>query len=302
MANRKKRGRAISGILILDKPLEISSNVAVQRVKRHFYAQKAGHTGSLDPLATGVLPICFGHATKISSFLLESDKGYQFTMRLGQTSSTGDCEGEISDERPVPELTESLLKDICQQFRGDLQQIPPMYSALKHQGERLYTLARKGQVVDRPARDITIKKLKLISKSESSLTFDVLCTKGTYIRTLAEDIGEAIGCGAHLIYLRRTSTGPFNLDNAVSLEKVKACDGDFSKLDKYLQSFDVALEDYPLVTCTDEQKNDLCLGRKVPFENIPDNETVRLYDEAGEIFGLAKDTGKGELAPFKIFK
>jgi len=301
MARRKRAGRALSGILILDKPLEISSNIAVQRVKRHFFAAKAGHTGSLDPMATGVLPICLGHATKISSFLLASDKGYRFVMRLGQTTTTGDVEGDVIEEKPIPDISEQQLLQICQDFQGNIQQIPPMYSALKHNGQRLYALARKGEVVDRPPRDIEIKSIKLVAQDAQTLTFDVVCTKGTYIRTLAEDIGLAIGCGAHLIFLRRTLTGPFDIENAITLEQLEACDGDYDLLDKHLQCLDVALQDFPEVVCNEEQKSDLCMGRKIAFDNIPNNPIIRLYDEQGAIFGMAKENNLGQLAPTKIF-
>jgi len=301
MARRKRAGRAISGILILDKPLELSSNIAVQRVKRHFFAAKAGHTGSLDPMATGVLPICLGHATKISSFLLESDKGYRFVMRLGQTTTTGDVEGDVLEEKPIPNIGDELLLQICQDFQGKIQQIPPMYSALKHNGQRLYALARKGEVVDRPPRDIEIKSIALIAKDAQTLTFDVVCTKGTYIRTLAEDIGKAIGCGAHLIFLRRTLTGPFSIEKSITMEQLEACDGNYELLDEYLQCLDMALQDFPEVVCSGSQKSDLCMGRKIAFDNIPKEPLIRLYDEKGAIFGMAKENSLGQLAPTKIF-
>lgn len=301
MARRKKPGRNISGILIFDKPLDISSNHAVQRVKRHFFANKAGHTGSLDPLATGVLPICLGNATKVSSFLLASDKGYRFVMKLGQTTTTGDAEGEVLLERPVPEIKEVDFIELLLRFSGKLQQIPPMYSALKHKGERLYTLARRGETVERPPRDIHIKVLELVSINEQEVTVDVLCTKGTYVRTLAEDIGEALGCGAHLVFLRRTKTGPFDIQASVTLEQLEACDGDYQQLDQYLLDLDVALLEYPKLNFSDEQKVRLCMGQKVIFKGVPEADVIRMYDENGDIFGLGKYADVDEFAPVKIF-
>lgn len=301
MARRKKPGRDISGILIFDKPLDISSNHAVQRVKRHFFANKAGHTGSLDPLATGVLPICLGNATKVSSFLLASDKGYRFVMKLGQTTTTGDAEGEVLLERPVSEIIDADFIKLLQRFSGKLQQIPPMYSALKHNGQRLYALARRGETVERPPRDIHIKFLELVSINEQEITVDVLCSKGTYVRTLAEDIGEALGCGAHLVFLRRTKTGPFDIQASVTLEQLEACDGDYQKLDQYLLNLDVALLDYPKLTFSNEQKIRLCMGQKIIFESVPEADVIRLYDENGDIFGLGKYADVDELAPVKIF-
>jgi tRNA pseudouridine55 synthase len=301
VVNRKKKGRDVSGILILDKPLNISSNQAVQRVKRLYDAKKVGHTGSLDPLASGVLPICLGHATKVSQYLLASDKTYQFTMRLGQTTSTGDVEGELVCEKKIPLIDLDALNQLLDKFTGDIQQIPPMYSALKHKGQRLYALARQGQVVDRPARSVTIKSLTLLSRTSDSLTLEACCTKGTYIRTLAEDLGNALGCGAHVTFLRRIKTGPFALAKAVTLEQLELVQGDFAALDGLLHSLDMALQDYPAMSFSDEDKSYLCLGRKIQVEDVVCEPLIRLNDMNGAIFGLGKWDGDHQLAPVRIF-
>jgi len=301
VAQRIKKGRDISGIIILDKPLNISSNHAVQRIKRLFGAKKVGHTGSLDPLASGVLPICLGHATKVSQYLLASDKRYQFTMQLGQTTTTGDVEGDVVLERPVPAIDQEKVSALLESFCGIIQQIPPMYSALKHKGQRLYKLARAGQVVERPAREVVIKSLKLISQTPNSLTLEVCCTKGTYVRTLAEDLGEGIGCGAHVTFLRRIKTGPFELNSSLTLEQLEADAGDRVALDNLLLGLDIALLEYPEVICSEQQKADLCMGRRIDFEGLIEEPLIRLNNSQGLIFGLGKWSEEGQLAPVKIF-
>ena len=301
MADRKKRGRDISGILILDKPLNISSNRAVQIIKRLYDAKKVGHTGSLDPLASGVLPICLGHATKVSPYLLASDKTYQFTMKLGETTDTGDAEGRVVHKREVSDISEQQIAALLQAFTGDIQQVPPMYSALKHKGQRLYDLARAGQVVERPARGVTIKSLSLLSKTSDSLTLEVCCTKGTYVRTLAEDLGEKLGCGAHVTFLRRIKTGPFELEDAVTIDQLEQLNGDFDPLDQQLKSLDMALQDYPLVRCNREETSDLCFGRRIQLVDLAPSPLIRLYDANGDIFGLGKWLEGNYLAPVRIF-
>lgn len=228
--------RDIHGILLLDKPKGISSNAALQIVKRLFKAKKAGHTGSLDPLATGLLPICFGKATKSSHILLEADKHYQTTARLGIKTDTGDAEGNMIAESPVPDLTIADLEKVLDRFRGPISQIPSMFSALKHQGQPLYKLARQGITIERQAREITIKNLTLLELKGNTLRLDIHATKGTYVRTLVEDIGEALGCGAHVIELRRLGSGPYTADQMLSveiLEHILEKEG-IDKLDEYL--------------------------------------------------------------------
>ena len=213
--------RPLDGVLLFDKPLELSSNVALQKVRRLFQAEKAGHTGTLDPLATGLLPICFGEATKFSNALLDADKTYRALLRLGQTTTTGDAEGEIVTEHPV-EVRQSDVDAVLAKFRGAIQQLPPMHSALKHQGKPLYEYIRKGETVERELRSVTIHELVLNAFSGNEMDISVRCSKGTYVRTLAEDIGAALGCGAHLIGLRRTAIAHFDLRDAYSLPQLEA--------------------------------------------------------------------------------
>ncbi|MEN8214397.1 MAG: tRNA pseudouridine(55) synthase TruB, partial [Pseudomonadota bacterium] len=233
---RRRKGRNISGILLLDKPLNLTSNAALQRVKRFYKADKAGHTGSLDPLATGLLPICLGAATKASAFLLDADKRYLTTVKLGEKTSTADAEGEVIEQRSVEGVTPQRVEEILQQFIGDIEQLPPMYSAVKHKGERLYKLAREGKEVERQPRQITIYSIGLVSLQDDLLELDIHCSKGTYVRTLAEDIGEALGCGGHVAALRRTAVGPYDGSNMVPLEKVErlGLEGDLQALDQLL--------------------------------------------------------------------
>lgn len=215
--------RPLDGVLLFDKPLELSSNTALQKIRRLFQAEKAGHTGTLDPLATGLLPICFGEATKFSSALLDADKTYRASLRLGQTTSTGDAEGEILEERPV-DIARADVDDVLERFHGEIRQIPPMHSALKHQGKPLYEYIRKGETVERAPRDVVIHDLVLDHFAGNMLDITVRCSKGTYIRTLAEDIGAALGCGAHLIALRRTAIAHFDLRNAYDWQQLEALD------------------------------------------------------------------------------
>ncbi len=232
MARRHRRGRPVHGILLLDKPNGGSSNHALQRAKRLFGASKAGHTGSLDPLATGMLPICFGEATKLSAFLLDADKGYETTLKLGVTTNSADSDGEVLETRQVPEdLTAERFAQVCERFVGDLMQVPPMVSAIKIDGQRLYKLAREGKEVERPPRPVTIFSLEVLSFSGDSARLSVRCSKGTYIRSLVTDIGEALGCGAHVTALRRTFVCPFEQYPMVSIETLEqmAADVDMSE-------------------------------------------------------------------------
>lgn len=222
----KHRGRAIHGILLLDKPLGLSSNQALQRVRHALGAAKGGHTGALDPLATGMLPLCFGEATRLAGLLLTSDKAYVTEARLGARTTTGDAEGEIIDERPVPTLDAARIEQVLARFRGDIVQVPPMYSALKHQGRTLYSLARQGVEVERAARPVHIHELRCTEATTQTLQLDVTCSKGTYIRTLVEDIGEALGCGAHVSALRRTWVAPFQNQPMHTLDELLALDAE----------------------------------------------------------------------------
>jgi tRNA pseudouridine55 synthase len=217
MGRRRSTGRKVNGILLLDKPLGITSNDALQRVKHLFRARKAGHTGSLDPLATGLLPICLGEATKISAFLLDADKRYRVKVKLGVTTTTADAEGEVLEEKPITGVDQARIEAALESFRGEIDQLPPMYSAIKHKGERLYNLARQGIEVEREPRRITIHSLVLLDWQAPEFSLDVHCSKGTYVRTLAEDIGNVLGCGAHVTALHRSGVGPFGDAQMVSM-------------------------------------------------------------------------------------
>ena len=239
MAQVKRIRRNVSGVLILDKPRGMSSNAALQKVRWLLNAEKAGHTGSLDPLATGVLPLCFGEATKFSQYLLDADKGYETLARLGVTTTTGDAEGEVLEERQVT-VGREALEAVLPRFRGEIEQVPPMYSALKKDGQPLYKLARAGEVVEREARSVTIARLELLAFEAPCATLAVSCSKGTYIRTLVEDIGRELGCGAHVAALRRTQAGPFGLAQAVTLEELVQvhAEGGNEALDRFLLPVD----------------------------------------------------------------
>ena len=209
MGRRKNKGRAVHGVVLLDKPLKISSNHALQKIKRLFNAAKAGHTGSLDPLASGMLPVCLGEATKISAFLLDADKTYRFKCKLGEKTTTADAEGEVIERKPFEHITQQDIENCLTDFIGDIMQVPPMYSALKKDGQRLYDLARQGIEVERKARPVTIYSLELLSYENGEAELLTRCSKGTYVRTLAEDIGEKLGSCAYVTELRRTSVGPY---------------------------------------------------------------------------------------------
>ncbi len=228
--SKRKSGCDVHGILLLDKRLGVSSNRALQEVRRLFNANKAGHTGSLDPLATGLLPLCFGEATKVSALMLDDNKRYRVVVRLGIMTDTGDAEGAIIENKPVPELSVDDIHDCLKQFVGEIDQVPPMYSALKHNGKKLYELAREGKTVERKARRITIFELKLLTGSQAlawepdQITLEVFCSKGTYIRSLAEDIGHVLGCGATVKELRRLEAGQFSIEHARTIEQLAAMD------------------------------------------------------------------------------
>jgi tRNA pseudouridine55 synthase len=253
--------REINGILLLDKPLEISSNAALQKAKRLFSATKAGHTGSLDPLASGMLPICFGEATKFSQHLLDADKHYSVVAQLGIKTSTADAEGEIISQRPVENYSEELILTTLAKFIGQINQVPPMYSALKFQGQPLYQLARKGQTIERAARVVQIYSINLMEIKHNQLILDVHCSKGTYIRTLIEDIGEVLGCGAHVSFLRRTSVASFRVEQMITLDQLQEefIKGDLAEIDKYLLPITALLENIPVLSITDNMA--FCLQR-----------------------------------------
>ena len=301
MGRRRKSGRNVRGILLLDKPLGITSNSALQDVKRIFKAQKAGHTGSLDPLADGLLPICFGAATKVSAFLLDADKHYLVRVKLGVTTATADAEGEVLETKPVDGITESDIQKVVAEFKGDIQQIPPMYSALKHKGERLYKLARDGIEVEREPRQVTIHNITMQGYSEPEFDLDVHCSKGTYIRTLAEDIGKKLGCGAHVTALRRTGVGPYGADSMVSMEQIEQLSDDgFSSLDELLLPIDSALAGWPEVKLTPDGSFYLKQGQPVLVPNAPTEGMVRIYDANGSFMGAGEILDDGRVAPRRM--
>lgn len=298
---RRPRGRVVNGILLLDKPLGITSNDALQKVKHLFFAQKAGHTGSLDPLANGMLPICFGIATRLSAFLLDSDKHYSVRIRLGQTTATGDAEGDVLETRSTTGIGREQILAVLPRFRGVISQLPPMYSALKHKGERLYKLARAGIEVEREPREISIHSLELGEVSGDEFELQVHCSKGTYVRTLAEDIGEVLGCGAHVIALRRTGVGPYTGMAMVSMQQVEqaALDGN-EALDALLLPVDTALSDWPAVRLNADTSYYLKMGQPVVVPKAPTQGWVRLYEDSDRFIGVGVVQDDGRIAPKRM--
>ncbi|MGV6809433.1 MAG: tRNA pseudouridine(55) synthase TruB [bacterium] len=305
---RKRKGRPLHAILLLNKALGMSSNAALQQAKRLYHAQKAGHTGSLDPLATGMLPICFGEATKISSLLLANDKRYQTTAQLGIVTDSGDAEGNIIRERHVPVYTEREIQQVLAQFVGEIQQVPPMYSALKQDGKPLYELARAGIEVERKARQVHIYNLQLIAYENNCLVLDVQCSKGTYIRTLVEDIGEALGCGAYVKQLHRVKVAPFDDLPMYSLDELQIAQQQGKSLDDYLINMDQALLDYPVLHLSEQQLQRLRFGQRLRLDAVLfDQETpaqslleYRIYNHDNDFQGLAWVRPDGSLAPKKM--
>lgn len=299
---RRPRGRNVNGILLFDKPLGISSNDALQRVKRLFKAQKAGHTGSLDPLADGLLPLCFGAATKLSAYLLDADKHYWVRVQLGVTTATADAEGEVLETRPTEGITEADLRAILPDFIGEIDQLPPMYSALKHKGQRLYKLAREGIEVEREPRRIHIHRLDLVKTELPEFELQVHCSKGTYVRTLAEDIGNALGCGAHVIGLRRTGVGPYGEENMVTLDQLEeiAAEQGEAGLDARLLPLDSALGDWPEVRLSDDAAHYLRMGQAVLVPKAPTEGWVRLYDARRGFIGVGEVEDDGRIAPRRL--
>lgn len=291
--------RAVDGVLLLDKPLGYSSNQALQQVKRLYQAAKAGHTGSLDPLATGLLPICLGEATKFSHFLLDADKSYRALVQLGSTTTTGDVEGEVLSQSDV-DVTAEQLQAALQKFVGDIEQVPPMYSALKHQGKALYEYARDGVDIARPARSVTIFNIELISFDAQAHRFevDVVCSKGTYIRTLAEDIGHALGCGAHLAGLRRLATAHFRLEHAYTLEQLEKLTMD--ERDGILLGADAAVADLPQVDLDADSVFYLMRGQSVWKSGMQIDGLFRIYTEDGRFLGLGELDRDGKIAPKRL--
>ncbi|WP_447956478.1 tRNA pseudouridine(55) synthase TruB [Vreelandella sp. EE7] len=297
---RRRKGLPVNGVVLLDKPQGVSSNHALQRVRRLFEAQKAGHTGTLDPMATGLLPICLGEATKFSAHLLEADKMYRTRVELGVITDTGDAEGSVVERREVPALSNDDVEAAIARFRGEIDQVPPMYSALKHQGKKLYELAREGKEVERAARRISVYDARLLAFDGQTFELEVSCSKGTYIRTLAEDIGLALGCGAHISQLRRLKTGPFDGSAMWTLEALEAL-GEQSAREAELMPVDVLVDHLPALSVDEAAHTSLSYGQSARLDvgALPPNELARLY-YAESFLGLGVVKGPQEVAPKRL--
>ncbi len=287
------------GVLLLDKDSGISSNGALQQAKRLLGVRKAGHTGSLDPLASGLLPICLGEATKLAGFLLETKKRYRVSIHLGQSTDSGDAEGQIIERRPAPELDNGMIEATLQRFRGPIMQMPPMYSALKHQGRRLYELARRGIEVERRARRVEIFELHLLRFDGCRLDLDVHCSKGTYIRSLAIDLGLAFGCGAHVESLRRTAVGHLTLARAHRLESLRQLD--LTSRRALLEPMEMLVPGLPVVDIGDESCSALRHGQPVHLRNAPAG-LVRLHHLRQGFVGIGTVSETGWVAPRRLFQ
>jgi tRNA pseudouridine55 synthase len=316
MGRRPKWGRPINGVLLLNKDSGITSNTGLQQAKRLFHAKRAGHTGSLDPLATGVLPICFGEATKFSQYLLDADKQYLSTFRFGVRTETGDCDGNIISEKSAEHITQQMIEKVLPEFRGVIRQMPSMYSALKYQGKPLYKWAREGVELPleaRPCRDITVFKYELVAFRSAKETTSgypeadvfVHCSKGTYIRSLAEDLGEKLDCGAHVIRLHRQMAGPFNDKEALSLDELtkERADDEPTVLDHHLLPMDSPIESMPEVVITTDMGSYFCQGQPVmsteAYRIAEEGGMVRVCSEDGQFLGVG-ELIEGNIAPKRI--
>ncbi|MBI3778543.1 MAG: tRNA pseudouridine(55) synthase TruB [Gammaproteobacteria bacterium] len=288
----------VSGVLLLDKPVGFTSNQALQTVKRLLNACKAGHSGSLDPIATGLLPLFFGEATKLTQFLLDADKRYWTVFRLGVSTTTYDSEGEVTATRPVTASAHDIEKTLVG-FRGEIEQIPPMYSAIKHQGEALYKLARAGVEVEREPRKVTMHEIRMLGFQDDLLTLEISCSKGTYIRTLAHDLGEALGCGAHVVQLRRLATGDIPIDQAVTLEQLEALATPAERA-RLLQPVDSVLRALPDVHLTPLASHYLKQGQPVSARHGLVPGWVRLYEGENRFLGMGQVMDDGRVAPRRL--
>jgi tRNA pseudouridine55 synthase len=302
--SKRKSGLNVHGIILLDKRLGVSSNKALQEVRRLFNANKAGHTGSLDPLATGLLPLCFGEATKVSAMMLDDNKRYQVVVQLGVMTDTGDAEGEVIKTSVVPDINDDELMFSLQQFMGEIDQVPPMYSALKHNGKKLYELAREGITIERKARRISIFDLKLLASSltgqdkTNQLVLEVFCSKGTYIRSLAEDLGDALGTCGTVLELRRLEAGMFNIAQAKTIEQLTAMSA--QELQQSLIAIDSPLQAFPAVNLSEQQAVAIKYGQSVQLGSSSIEGTVRLYYD--EVFlGLGEMLLDGKISPKRLF-
>lgn len=293
--------RPVSGVLLLDKPIGWTSNAALQAVKRLYQAQKAGHTGSLDPLASGLLPLCLGEATKLSGLLLNADKSYRFTCLLGVTTTTGDAEGEMVMTRPVGSLSRDTVEAALQRFTGVIQQVPPMYSALKRDGQPLYKLARQGIEVERQPRQVTIHELRLLRLDAAELECELRCSKGTYVRTLAADLGEVLGCGAHVTALRRTAVAPYDASRMITLDALRErAEQGLAALDQCLLPADSAVMDWPAVRVQGDAAFYLGQGQPILVSHAPTQGWVRLYQGDERFLGIGEILDDGRVAPRRL--
>lgn len=303
MTTEKRIKRDINGILFLDKPVGLSSNRALQKVKYLLSAKKAGHTGSLDPLASGMLPLCFGEATKLSRYLLDSDKSYSVKAKLGIRTTTSDSEGEVVSLRSVPPMTMTTLDKALAHFRGEIQQVPSMFSALKHNGQPLYQLARQGITVERPARTIHIYSLILMDYRDAVVEFQLTCSKGTYVRTLVDDFGELLGCGAHVSELRRTSVSGFNPSHMHTLETLEQVFQDKysdATLNQYLQPTETMVSHFPAVRLTESMAFYVRRGQAIQVPSAPTKGWVVLKLKSGELIGMGEVLDDGKITPRRM--
>lgn len=289
--------RQISGVLLLDKPAGLTSNAALQQVKRLFQAAKAGHTGTLDPLATGLLPVCLGEATKFSQGLLDSGKAYQAVIKLGETTSTGDAEGEILSRRAVA-VSRAQVEKALSRLLGSISQTPPMYSALKHRGKRLYAYAREGKHVEREPRQVRIESLRLDNIKREEIKITIHCSKGTYIRVLAEDLGKGLGCGAYLKALRRDEVGPFHLHEALSLPRLEAMS--LEQRDASLLPVDSLLQALPEILLKEENYRYFLQGHAISQAALPICGMARIYNTKQIFIGVGEATAEGKLKPKRL--
>ena len=302
MSKRNPKGRDINGVLLLDKASGHSSNSALQDVKRLFDANKAGHTGSLDPLASGLLPICLGQATKVAQFLLNGDKCYFVRGKLGQISDTGDSDGQVIDFGSTKKVNEKGIKNILQDFSGSIHQVPPMYSALKRNGTPLYKLARRGIEVERESRAVNIHEIKFIGFDNEILSLEVSCSKGTYIRTLIEDIGKSLGCGGHVIELRRVGFTHFDISQGRTFDDlVELKNKSLNSLDSILLGADEMLPSLRGLYLDAEQALDIKHGRKVQFSGLDVGQKIKLYDEKKQFIGIGENNTLSEVWPKRVF-
>ena len=298
---RRRKVRNISGIVVLDKANGLSSNAALQEVKRLYEANKAGHAGSLDPLATGVLPVCLGEATKVSQFLLDSDKRYRARIKLGIRTDTGDSEGSIIERNERIRVSREAIERALTKFKGEVEQVPPMHSAIKMNGVPLYKLARKGIAVEREPRLVTLYQICLVEFVNSELELEISCSKGTYIRTIADDLGQILGCGAHVIELRRTQAGVFTEKDSISSEELalEKENRGLDKIDQFLIPMDRAIQDLPEVNLPSITASHVKNGQAVLVRHLPKNGLVRMYEDE-QFIGIGSIDDDGKVAPKRL--